>query len=238
MIKQPKDVELRERLFIIDILRELKNVYTYRQLSSLFNIQESLLCRYVNGITIPSEIQYNNIINKIKNKEFLTNFIKERIRIYNDGFIDTSFLLFYPNILKILIEINLSKIPKMENITKVFGIASNGIPFATLVADTINKPLVIAKKHKDSINMEYYEENIKESEGVINSLYLRKDLVNKNDKIIIVDDVIKTGKTIMASYNLLKKSGSNILLILAIVSKEDALRKLINITNINALFTI
>jgi len=237
MIKS-KDVELRERLFVIDILRELKNVYTYRQLSSLFNIQESLLCRYVNGITIPSEIQYNNIINKIKNKEFLTNFVKERIRIYNDGFIDTSFLLFYPNILKILVEITLNKISKMENVTKVFGIASNGIPFATLVADTINRPLIIAKKHKDSINMEYYEENIKESEGIINNLYLRKDLVNKNDKIIIVDDVIKTGKTIMTSYNLLKKSGSDVLLVLAIVSKEDTLRKLINIVNINALFTI
>ncbi len=86
--------------------------------------------------------------------------------------------------------------------------------------------------------MEYYEENIKESEGVINSLYLRKDLVTKNDKIIIVDDVIKTGKTIVTSYNLLKKSGSSVLLILSIVSKEDTLRKLINIANINALLTI
>jgi purine operon repressor len=237
-LRQTKDGELRERLLVVDLLRELKNIYTYKQLSSLLGIQESLLCRYVNGVTVPSEVQYNNIINKVKNKEFLLSFIKNRIRIFGDGFIDTSSLLFYPNLLRLVIELTLRNLPKIETVTKVFGIASNGIPFASMVATVLDKPLIIAKKHKDTLEMEYYDESIKESEGVVSSLYLRKDLISKTDKVIIVDDVIKSGRTIMASNNLLKKAGSEVALAFAIVSKREALDNLLRTMDVISLLTL
>ncbi len=237
-LRQTKDGELRERLLVVDLLKELKNIYTYKQLSSLLGIQESLLCRYVNGVTVPSEVQYNNIINKIRNKEFLLSFIKNRIKVFEDGFIDTSSLLFYPNLLRLIIELTLRRSAEITTVTKVFGIASNGIPFASIVATVLNKPLIIAKKHKDSLVMEYYDESIKESEGVVSSLYLRKDLISKSDKVIIVDDVIKSGKTIMASVNLLKKAGSDVVMAFAIVSKKDALDNLLKTINVIALLTL
>gem|GEM_PF-6414497 len=43
-----KDKDLRLRLTVVDLLKELKNSFTYKELAKIFNIQESLLCRYVN----------------------------------------------------------------------------------------------------------------------------------------------------------------------------------------------
>nr|WP_236748915.1 phosphoribosyltransferase family protein [Acidianus manzaensis] len=211
MLDSSKDKELRTRLLAVEILRELKNIYTYKQLSELFGIQESLLCRYVNGNTIPSDVQSLEILNKTKNKMFLDNLFNKKIKIYEDSYVDLSEMLLYPNLLKMLLEIYLNKIQGIENVTKVYSIASNGIPFATMISLILNKPLLIAKKHKDSIFLEYYEESIKETDSVVNNIYLRKDLLKKNDKVLIVDDVIKSGKTIASSLNLIRKANANVI---------------------------
>lgn len=58
MLAQGKDDNLRQRLLTVGLLQELKEIYTYKELSEILNIQESVLCRYVNGNRIPSE---NNV---------------------------------------------------------------------------------------------------------------------------------------------------------------------------------
>ncbi|MCH4814422.1 MAG: phosphoribosyltransferase family protein [Saccharolobus sp.] len=218
---QIKEKELRLRLFSVDILKELKNIYTYKELSNFFNIQESLICRYVNGRTIPSERQALEIVTRIKNKEFLYNFFIRKIRVYEDDFIDVSNLLFYPNLLRTFLELYLIKLNKVNDITKVVGIASNGIPFATIVASILEKPLVISKKHKDSTQIQYIEENVRESNGVISTIYLRGDYISKKDKILIVDDVIRSGKTLLSLYNLIGKANASVVGALIIATNTD-----------------
>ncbi|TRM97539.1 phosphoribosyltransferase, partial [Sulfolobus sp. E1] len=180
-LQQMKEKELRLRLFSVDVLKELKNVYTYKELSTLFSIQESLICRYVNGRTIPSERQALDIVNKVKSKEFLYNFFIDKIKIYEDDYLDVSQLLFYPNLLRLLLEIYLMRSSIIHNVTKVVGIASNGIPFATLVSSIVEKPLVISKKYKDSVSIPYVDESIKEGNGIVSSIYIREDYISKKD---------------------------------------------------------
>jgi len=100
---------MRERLLAIDILRELKRTYTYKELSRIFGLQESLLCRYVNGTTVPSEQQARELLSWTTNRDFLQKFFKDKIKIYPDSFIDTSELLHYPSLLRLAMEPILSK---------------------------------------------------------------------------------------------------------------------------------
>ncbi|AOL16116.1 phosphoribosyltransferase [Sulfolobus sp. A20] len=220
-LQQMKEKELRLRLFSVDVLKELKNVYTYKELSTLFSIQESLICRYVNGRTIPSERQALDIVNKVKSKEFLYNFFIDKIKIYEDDYLDVSQLLFYPNLLRLLLEIYLMRSSIIHNVTKVVGIASNGIPFATLVSSIVEKPLVISKKYKDSVSIPYVDESIKEGNGIVSSIYIREDYISKKDKILIVDDVIRSGKTLQALYNLAKKVNAKVSGALIIATNTD-----------------
>jgi len=217
-----KDKNLRLRLTVIDLLKELKNSFTYKELSKIFNIQESLLCRYVNGSTIPSELHAKEILDKIKSREFLTKFLLKKIVIHEDGYVDTSGLLFYPNLLKILIEIYFNKFFGNKEISKIATVAVNGIPFATLTAEALSKPLVIIKKHKDSIYIDYVDESLKETDGVITSIFLRSDYISKNDKVLLVDDVVRSGKTIFTASKLIKKTGAEVVgaLVMAAVGNE------------------
>ncbi|AEE93644.1 phosphoribosyltransferase [Acidianus hospitalis W1] len=226
MIKVSKDKEIRNRLLAIDILRELKNSYTYKEMSEIFGIQETLICRYVNGNTVPSDVQSMEIISKVKNKEFLLKFFRNKIKVLEDGYIDSSQLLLYPNLLKLLLELYLTKLMQKDAVDKIFSIATNGVPFATIASLILDKPLLIAKKHKDSINLEYYEESLKETDSVVNNIYLRKDLIKKNDRILIVDDVIKSGKTISSSIKLLQKAGARVVGILVLVGNLDNIKYL------------
>jgi len=223
-LNMQKDKELRLRLTVVDLLKELKNSFTYKELSKIFNIQESLLCRYVNGSTIPSELHAKEILDKLKSREFLTKFLLRKIIIHDDGYVDTSGLLFYPNLLKILIQIYYSKFFGNKEITKIMTVAVNGIPFATLTAEVLAKPLVIIKKHKDSIYIDYVDESLKESDGVITSIFIRSDYISKNDKVLLVDDVIRSGKTVFTAYKLIKKAGAEVVgaLIIASVGNEKS----------------
>ncbi|BFH73318.1 phosphoribosyltransferase family protein [Sulfurisphaera javensis] len=233
-----KDKDLRLRLTVVDLLKELKNSFTYKELSKIFNIQESLLCRYVNGATIPSEVHAKEILDKLKSKEFLTKFLLNKIVIHEDGYIDTSGLLFYPNLLKILIEIYYHRFFETKNITKIVTVAVNGIPFATLTAEALAKPLVIIKKHKDSIFIDYIDESLKESDGVVTSIFLRKDYIVKSDKILIIDDVIRSGKTIITASKLVKKAGADVVGALVIATVGNEWTRYINNIIVKPLFVL
>lgn len=237
MFSQNKEDSLRKRLISIELLQELKTIYTYKELSEIFNIQESLLCRYVNGNRIPSEKQSAEIITKIKEKLTISQILKNRIKIFDDGFIDVSNLLFFPTLLKLNLELALGdKIN--DSINKVVGIESNGLPFATIVASIYDTPLVITKKHKDSTFLKYLEENVKESNSIISSIYLREDLIKKGEKVILVDDVLRSGKTLTALYNLASRAGAKILGAIIIASGHRVSPELENKLQIITLFRI
>ncbi|MEM1629728.1 MAG: phosphoribosyltransferase family protein [Saccharolobus sp.] len=236
--QQEKEREIRLRLFSIDLLRELKSIYTYKDLAEIFNIQESLICRYVNGRTIPSERHALEIINRVRSRDFLYNFFIDKIKVYEDSFIDVSQLLFYPNLLKILLELYLTKINKNMDITKVVGIASNGIPFSTIVSSILKKPLVISKKHKDSVQISYIEENMRESNGVVSTIYLREDYISKRDKILIVDDVIRSGRTLFSIYKLISKANATVVGSLIIATNTDEWKKKVDLDNVIVIFKI
>ncbi|EZQ03075.1 MULTISPECIES: phosphoribosyltransferase family protein [Acidianus] len=235
MMQQTKENELRTRLLAVNLLKELKSVYTYKELSKIINVQESLLCRYVNGVTIPSDIQSLEIINKIKNTRFLINFLTNKIKIYEDKYVDSSELLLFPSLLKLLIEVHINKIPRIKDTTKILSVATNGVPFATMISIILNKPLIIAKKHMDSIYLEYYSESLKESDSVVSKLYIRKDLLKKDDKVLVVDDVIRSGKTINAAIRLAEKSGATVIAAVVLIQAENIR---VNLDNLYVIFDL
>lgn len=126
--------------------------------------------------------------------------------------------------LKILLETHVSR---FEDVEKIVGIASNGIPFATIVATILDKPLIIVKKHKDSIHLTYVEESVRESDSVVVSIYARKDFISKSDRVLIVDDVMRSGKTLLSTSKLVRKAGGRVAGALIVVAKRE------NINSVN-----
>ncbi len=96
-----------------------------------------------------------------------------------------------------------SEVKKMKANT-IVGIDSRGFIFAAAVAYKLKMKLVMVRKkgklpgktHMISYNLEYGS----------NHLELQKDVIFKNDKIAIIDDIFATSGTIKASIKLVKKT--------------------------------
>lgn len=105
--------------------------------------------------------------------------------------------------------INLLK-EKCEKPTHVLALESGGYLLGAILADRLNLKYTIARKqnklpppvYTTTYSMEYRE---------YNQMEILTDSFDKNDKILIVDDIIVTGGTIKGAINLINQIGSKII---------------------------
>jgi orotate phosphoribosyltransferase len=103
-----------------------------------------------------------------------------------------------------LCDILLEEIEKNDyDIETVVGIAINGIPFATLVAEKLDFELAVFRPHH-------------EKEGWFSSNYATV----KNKQVVIIDDVVGTGDTFKSAIKATKSEKGNPVLCIAILNKR------------------
>ena len=90
------------------------------------------------------------------------------------------------------------------NFDKVVGIESRGFIFASTVAYKLSKPLILIRK-KNKLPADKYSEDFELEYGK-STIEIHKDSIEKNEKTIIIDDLIATGGTAEASAKLIEKS--------------------------------
>ncbi len=100
------------------------------------------------------------------------------------------------------------EISKKIEFDKVAAIESRGFVFAATVSYALNKPFILLRKknklpaetHSVDFILEYGEATIE----------VHKDSVSKNEKVLIIDDLIATGGTAEAAAKLINISGGKI----------------------------
>lgn len=93
---------------------------------------------------------------------------------------------------------------EIQNVDCAVGIAINGIPFATMVAEDLGLELAI-----------YRPPVTDESKGTFSSNYATLE----GKDVVIVDDVISTGHVVKSAIADLKEQGANPLMVVVIVNK-------------------
>ena len=97
---------------------------------------------------------------------------------------------------------------KNKSLTIIAGIEARGFITGSIIANQLSLPFVpIRKKGKlpyDKLSQDYELEYGKAS------IEIHSDALNGNDKVLIVDDLIATGGTALASIELVKKLNGNI----------------------------
>ena len=101
---------------------------------------------------------------------------------------------------------------KDHGITKVFTIESSGIAPAAMVALQMNLKLIILKKQSSKIlNGQVYQTTVhsftKDSDY---ELTLSKDYINKDDKILLIDDFLANGEAVKGSVRIIEEAGAKL----------------------------
>ena len=100
------------------------------------------------------------------------------------------------------------EIAKKIDFDKVAAIESRGFVFASAVSYQLEKPFILLrKKNKLPAQVHSIDFELKYETATIE---VHKDSIEKNEKILVIDDLIATGGTAEAAAKLIKISGGEI----------------------------
>ena len=91
---------------------------------------------------------------------------------------------------------------------KVVAVESRGFIFASALAYKLSKSLIMIRK-KNKLPAETYSEDFELEYGKA-TVEIHKDSIQKNESVIIVDDLIATGGTAKAAAKLVERSGGKV----------------------------
>ncbi len=138
------------------------------------------------------------------NKELLLNNLRNipDFPIPGIQFKDVTSLFKKPECLK---EINdaLYELYKDSGITKVVGIESRGFVMGSALAIRLNAGFVPIRK-PGKLPAETISESYSKEYGT-DTIEIHKDAIEENDVVLLHDDLLATGGTMLAAYNLVKK---------------------------------
>ncbi len=98
-------------------------------------------------------------------------------------------------------------VDKLNNYTfdKIVAIESRGFIFASTLSYIINKPLILIRKsNKLPAETESIEYDLEYGSSLVE---IHKNSISKNDNVIIVDDLLATGGSALASIKLIERMG-------------------------------
>lgn len=118
------------------------------------------------------------------------------------NFRDVTTLFRNPECLHIMVD-ELYEIYKDHGITKIVGIESRGFVLASALAVKLNAGVVLCRK-PGKLPGETVQESYSKEYGT-DTIEISKDAITPDDVILLHDDLLATGGTMHAAFNLVKK---------------------------------
>jgi adenine phosphoribosyltransferase len=123
-------------------------------------------------------------------------------------FKDITTLLKEPAVFKYTVDAIVDRY-KNKNISKVVSVEARGYIFGGAIAYNLNCGFIPVRKPgklpAETISMEYTLEYGK------NTIEIHKDAINNSERILVFDDLLATGGTVLATCQLIKKLGGEII---------------------------
>tara|TARA_S200000501_G_scaffold364057_1_gene395717 strand:+ start:256 stop:783 length:528 start_codon:yes stop_codon:yes gene_type:complete len=102
---------------------------------------------------------------------------------------------------------------------KIAAIESRGFVFASAVSYILKKPFIMLRK-KNKLPSEVHSVDFELEYGTA-TIEVHKDSIQKNESILIIDDLIATGGTARAAAELVKMSSAKVVMFLFVINLFD-----------------
>ena len=100
------------------------------------------------------------------------------------------------------------KIAEKIEFDKIAAIESRGFVFASTISYILNKPFILLRK-KNKLPADVHSVDFELEYGKA-TIEVHKDSIEKNEKILVIDDLIATGGTAEAAAKLIEISGGEV----------------------------
>ena len=106
---------------------------------------------------------------------------------------DNRRLISYPNKRRVVVD-ELIKIATRLDFDIVGGVSTAGIPWAALIAERLNKPMIYIRP---------------EAKGYGKKRQIEGD-IKKGDRILVIEDLVSTGKSAISAINAVRRNGGKV----------------------------
>ncbi|WP_456422201.1 phosphoribosyltransferase family protein [Thermococcus sp.] len=217
---------VQEKLRLIRVLRLLKKSYTYEELSKITGLPITVLNRYVRGKVLPSAERTKELLELLLPYINLEEEVRKRIRFDERGFFDNMPVLSDTALMSLIAE-EIAGRYMDRDVDKVLTAATDGIALGVHIARELGVDVIYAKKKKEVGVEKFYEVSyVPSASGTVMTLYLPQWALRKGEKVLIVDDVIRSGETQRALVEMTKQAGAKPVGMFFLVSVGDIVEKL------------
>ncbi len=214
-------IDAQEKLMTLNLLKmAFKGFDTLESMKDYLaksNVEVSIanLSRYINGKALPKSKLKDEILKVlVGNKDLgltVKNLIGSHIREWTDSFgntaVNNTYLLNDSKTLKAILFLAIQQGIVPRDVDKIITAEVDGIPVALTLAHLLNIDCVYARRKKPLGTTECIAEDIQSmTSGRIETIYLPEKFIKHDERVLIVDDVIRSGSTQKALVELVRRS--------------------------------
>lgn len=221
---------LRIRLLTVQYLRDLREYYSAKELTGIFRgaglpLKEPILSRYMTGRVLPSLGRARRMLGLLQ--WFLEDILERILVMDGKGVVNVYNIAFNLPLLRLTALRAYMEFRDLD-VDVVLTAAVNGIPIATLTADLLGARLSVAKHDMDAgvgrfVEARYFTPNPPRYQ----SLYVSVYTLPPKSSVLIVDDLLQSGRTLQALLELTRRIGTKPVGVYSIVAVGTAWRSVL-----------
>lgn len=197
-----------ERELVVEILSSLKRFFKFKELESILGISIPTLWRYIHGDIKPSQERSKQMIARLLDSDMIDTIKGKVVKRVEEGLINVYSLAYDLDILTIA-SIDAMLWGQNMGFTAVVTVETDGIPLATLASKRLNIKMAVVKRKKEVGFNKFIEVSyITRTPPEVVSLYLPEGVIEYGDRVLVVDDLVRSGRTSIALFELIRRAGA------------------------------
>ncbi|MFB6304462.1 MAG: phosphoribosyltransferase family protein [Haloferacaceae archaeon] len=207
------------QLRAVAVLRTLKETRTYDELAEATGLPAGDLNRYVNGHVLPGVERAREVVEGV-GCEALVDELKARVTVDEEGYVDNSDVVFDQPLLDLVAPVA-AETAGFETPDVVLTAATDGITLGAAMASYFDARVAYAKKSKETAVEEFVESRQRLASGIELTYYLPANAVGPDERVLVVDDLIRSGETQELLLDIATRAGADVVGVFALIAVGD-----------------
>jgi adenine/guanine phosphoribosyltransferase-like PRPP-binding protein len=189
-----------------ELLATVKKYLKYKELQNYLGLSPPILWRYISNSMKPNKERAEYIVSSLVTRGVLRKIISDHVRIIGKDIVNIYDLVYNKDLAKLIAYEAYYYFRDMD-IDAVITVEVDGVPVALSIALILDIDLIIAKKRKELGYDEFYEDTyLSRDPPVLTSIYVPKSLLRKNMRILIADDLLRSGRTLASLARIIREA--------------------------------
>ncbi len=204
------------QLQAVAVLRMLKETRTYDELADLTGLPAGDLNRYVNGHVLPGLDRSREVVEGV-GREALAGELEARVTVDDEGYVDNSAVVFDQSFLDLVAPVAANALG-FDRPDVVLTAATDGITLGAAMASYFDARVAYAKKSKETAVEEFIESRQRLASGIELTYYLPANAISPGQRVLVVDDLIRSGETQELLLDIVDQSGGEVAGVFALIA--------------------